>query len=220
MSLGVRSPYSFVMGKDTDELKRPLTRSEKVRNYLIGLGAASALILGLIAQLKGEPVAEKAYEVLRVNQNKQAKELNRIRMRLVYFQAYQEAQTAMTIQSKLEALQKKYDALLAGKPHAAVKPATKPTVVAAPPKKPDCKDGWVRGTDNKCHRVRKAVAVRVKNAAKQAKETKRRLYEEMKRRIVAERKKRELIRKIKAKVAQKSADLPTLPAKLDDATKP
>lgn len=208
------------MGKDTDELKRPLTRSEKVRNYLIGLGAASALILGLVAQFKGEPVAEKAYDVLRANQNKQAKELNRIRMRLVYFQAYQEAQTAMSVQAKLEALQKKYDTLLAGKPQATAPPVAKPpTVAAAPPKKPDCKEGWVRGTDKKCHRVRKAVATRMKTDARAAKETKRRLREEMKRRLAAERKKRELMRKIKARMGQKSADLPALPAKLDDATK-
>lgn len=194
--------------------KRLLLRSEKVRNYLIGIGAASALILGLVAQFKGEPVAEKAYDVLRANQNKQAKELNRIRMRLVYFQAYQEAQTAMTVQTKLEALQKKYDELFSKR--ATSKPVTPSTATPLPR---TCRESWVMGADKKCHQVRKPVAKAVKTAVAHAEETKRKLAKETKRRLAAERKKRELLRKIKTQAQSKGHDLPALPAKLDDATK-
>ena len=51
------------------EKRRPLTFSEKVRNILIGLGAASGLILGLVSNCKGEPVAEKTWVTLRTQVN-------------------------------------------------------------------------------------------------------------------------------------------------------
>jgi hypothetical protein len=205
------------MTKKDGEETRPLSRSEKVKNYLIGIGAASALILGLIAQFKGEPKAEETWEVLRANQNKQAKELNRIRMRLHYFQAYQEAQTALKLQDKLDTLQAQYDKLLASKKVEKVEPAPpapKPQVNPA-----DCKDGLVRGSDNRCHRVRKPVAKAVKKAVAEADETKRKLAKEMARRLAAERKKRELLKNIKTQMQQRGNDLPALPKKLEDATK-
>lgn len=206
--------------KDGDETKRPLSRSEKFKNYCLGIAALTALILGLINVFKGEPKAEETWEVLRTNQNKQAKELNRIRMRLHYFQAYQEAQTALKLQEKLDNLQEQYDKLLAsvkaGKPVVA---ETKPTAAVPAPKPTDCKGDLVRGTDGRCHRVRKPVAKAVKTAVAQAEETKRKLAKEMKRRLAAERKKGELLRKIQAQMKDKTADLPALPKKLEDATK-
>jgi hypothetical protein len=186
----------------SDDEKRILSRSEKFRNYLIGLGAISALILGVVAQFKGEPKAEETWTVLRANQNRQAKELNRIRMRLHYFQAYQEARTAMKLQGRLDELQERYDALLTRK-------KTEKMTAVTPS---DCREGWVRGTDGKCHRVRRPVAKAVKTV-------KRKLAEETVRRFAAERKKRELLKKIRAQTSQKMADLPALPEKLEDATK-
>jgi len=82
-----------------------LSRSEQVRNYLLGLGALTGLILGLIAQFKGEPMAEKTWETVRRALNEQAKAVNRLRTRMVYFQAWQEAKTAVETQKKLEELQ-------------------------------------------------------------------------------------------------------------------
>ena len=203
------------MGKTTDETRLPLLRSERVRNYLIGVGAASALILGLLAQFQGEPVAEKTWEVLRANQNKHAKELNRIRMRLVYFQAWQEASTAMDLQKRLEALQKKYDAVIAGKPQAKAT-TSKPMAVAVKPPDIECKPGWALGADKQCHKVRPTVAARIKTVAAQAELVKQRLLEERKHRAAAEHKKNVLMRSL---TQQKSDDLPSLPAKLDDVTK-
>lgn len=210
--------YPFGMTQeDSGARKRPLSRSERVRNYLIGVGAASALILGLIAQFKGEPVARQTWETLRITTNKQAERINRLQTRMVYFQAWQEARTAMDLQQKLDKLQHKYDALLANKKVTST-PA-KPTATAAAPKSPDCKEGLVLGADNKCHKVRKAVAAQVKTAVKQVKETKRRLHEETRRRLAAERTKRELMRKLKSQSQQSTSDLPMLPKKLEDATR-
>jgi hypothetical protein len=83
----------------------------------------------------------------------------------------------------------------------------------------DCKDGWVRGADGKCHRVRKSVAKAVKTAVAHVEETERRLAEEKARRRAAEQKKRTLLNKIKVQMQQKSDDLPALPKKLEDAAK-
>lgn len=203
------------MGKTTDETKRPLLRSERVRNYLIGLGAASGLILGILSQFKGEPVAEKTWETLRKALNQQATMVNKLQRRMVYFQAWQEARTAFEVQQKLDNLQKKYDALKGSKPRAAVlTPAPAPVAVASKPSPPTCKDGWVHGDDDKCHRVRRSVAARTKTVAKQYAETRRKLVKEQQRRRKAEHRKRELMRKL---TAQSTDDLPALPAKLEDA---
>lgn len=206
--------------KISQEVKR-LSRSEKARNYLIGLGAASALILGLIQQFRGEPVAEKTWETLRSELNDQAKAVNKIQARLVYFQAWQEARTAMEIQNKLDLLQGKYDAMVAKQKTqqattAPPKPAPKPEA------KPACKEGLVEGSDGKCHQVRKAVAKRVKEDAKRAETARKALEEEKRKRLELERRKSALMKKLIQQTngaGDHPKPLKLLPKNLDDAVK-
>ena len=202
--------------KISEEVKR-LSRSEKARNYLVGLGAASALILGLIAQCRGEPVAEKTWTTVRTELNEHTKTINKIRTRLVYFQAWQEAKTAMELQQKLETLQRKYDALKAGK-SAAKAPKSMPTKVAKTEK---CKDRQVLGDDGKCHWVRKVVATKVQKSEAQVRAMRKALEAEKRKRLALERRKSDLVRKLiqQSKAADAPAPLRALPKRLDDVTK-
>lgn len=210
--------------ESTDGDVRPLAKSERIRNYLIGIGAVSALILGLIGMFRGEPVAQKAWETARDALNKQAltlnhqqKTINRLKTRMVYFQAWQEASTAMAVQQKLEALQKKYDSLRSkGGVGTAGQPAA-PKIVA----KPTCSAGHLLGDDKKCHRVRRAIAARVEKDAQHAVLAARALEREKRKRFAAERERTKLMKSISKQsidgVAPKM--LRVLPAKLDDAAK-
>jgi len=203
---------------DESEKRRPLTRSEKVRNYLIGMGAASALILGLVAQFKGEPVADKVWAKLHRRMNKISANNHKLHLRMVHLQGVGEGFHAGKLSEKLDQLQKKYDALKAGTPLAAVKPVVKPTKVGAASKPVKCRAGHIE-VGGRCTRVRRAVAAKVKADAKAAAKTKRQLAQELKRRMALERKKAAMARKMAAQKIQVQAikKLVPLPAKLDDA---
>lgn len=204
------------------EKRRPLTRSEKVRNYLIGLGAASALILGLIAQFKGEPVAEKTWTTLRKRMNELSENMHKLHLRMVHLQGVGEGYNAGKLAERLNQLQRKYDALKASSSTASAGSVAskKPTAVAvAPPKSPlKCKDGHIE-IEGRCKRVARAVAKRVNADAKAAAAAQARLVAEQKRRMALERKKAAMIRKMQAQKvqAQSVKKLIPLPAKLDDA---
>ena len=186
---------------DNGKERRPLTQSEKFKNYCLGIAALTALILGLINILKGEPTAEKTWETLRKAVNEQASAINKLKSRLVYFQAVQEARTASEIQHKLDTLQDKYDALLAKK---SVQAKLTPTPQSKPVKK-ECREGAVLGTDNRCHRVGKTVATKVKEEKQLAL---RALEAEKKKRLEAERRKKALMKKL-----QHAEQAPPMPAK-------
>lgn len=213
--------------KISEEVKK-LSRSEKVRNYCIGLGALSALILGLVANFKGEPVAQKATEdidktwrKLRFQVNKQSDAINKLHLRMVHFQGTQEGFTAGKLQEKLELIQKKYDELAGSQPKkvAKLQQAKKPTAVAAKPApkpKKECPPGRVEA-EGRCRKVTKAVAKRVAKDSQKVAEAQRKLAEERRRREELERKKRALERKMTQQKQQAVPKLSPLPAKLDDA---
>lgn len=91
-------------------------RSEKVKNYLIGIGALTGLILGLLAQFKGEPVAEKTWNTLRDQVNKQTELINNLYTQLEVMKAVQEARSALELEHEIEELRKKYESEKSDKP--------------------------------------------------------------------------------------------------------
>lgn len=62
-----------------NDQKRPLTRSEKFKNYCVGIAALTALILGLVNTFKGEPKAEQAQVQLVQNWKSTAEKVNKLR---------------------------------------------------------------------------------------------------------------------------------------------
>jgi rubrerythrin len=188
--------------KNSGEL-RLTTRSERVRNYCIGIGALSALILGLVATFKGEPVAEKTWNTLRTELNKQSVVLKRLHSRVVFMQAHEEGRHAAEIQLKLETLQKRYDALK----------ATGSVKVGAVTLDKKCADGHIE-VDGKCKRVAKAVAKQVQATAKVAATVERKLVDEKRRADKLESK----LKKIKQQQKDQKGipELIALPKKLSD----
>lgn len=212
-----------------DEDKRPLSRSEKVKNYLIGIGAISGLILALFANFRGEPEAKRAndqvdktWRTLRKQVNRQSEAINKLHLRMVHFQGTMEGMTAGKLQEKLERLQRRYDELMSAKGPKLVKQLQKkPTKVTAkaPPKpKKECPPGWVEA-EGKCRRVHRSVAKRVSKDKQKMLEAKRKLEQERRRRKELERRKRELERKMVQQKQGKVPKLRLLPDKLDDAAK-
>jgi hypothetical protein len=204
--------------EEEDKDRRPLTRSEKVRNYLVGLGAASALILGLVTQFKGEPVADAVWAKLRKRVNRQDESIHKLHVRMIHLQGLEEGYNAGKLIEKLEQLQKKYDALKAKTTVAAAPVAPKPTAIATatkPRASTDCKEGFLE-VGGRCKRVPKAVAKAVKAEVSKAK---RKLVVEKKRFLELERKKAALTKKLATQQQQVRA-IPKpapLPAKVEDA---
>lgn len=101
--------------------KRPLSRSEKFRNYCLGLAALTGLILGTWANLKGEPEAKQAQAQLVQNWKSTVEKVNKLRDAvhkvagvqqkygrwIVACQAKQEGWNAAKLYSQLEELRKK-----------------------------------------------------------------------------------------------------------------
>lgn len=194
--------------KVTGETKRPLTLTEKLRNVCIAIGALSALILGLVANFKGEPVAEKTWNTLREEFNKQSIVLKRLHSRVVYMQAHEEGRHAADIQLKLEALQKKFDTLKADQ--------KKTTASSAPVRGPViCRRGYVEA-GGRCQRAPTAVVRRVESETKAAIVAKKRLLEEKRRAAKLEKK----IKTLQQQEQKRGIpELSPLPKKLDDAAR-
>ena len=196
------------MSEETERARRPLTLTEKIKNVCIAIGALSALILGIIANSRGEPVAEKTWSTLRDEFNKQSVVLKRLHSRVVYMQAHEEGRHAAEIQLKLDELQKKYDTLKAL--------PKKPDVVSSlPVPKPSCKEGYVEA-EGRCRKASKAVVKRVESETKAVIVAKKRFLEEKRRSAKLEKK----IKTLQKQEQQKAIpELSPLPKKLDDAAK-
>ena len=111
------------MGQDNGngKPKRPLSLSEKFKNYCLGIAALTALILGMINILKGEPTAEQAKSQLVENWQTTVAKVNKLRDAvnkvaevqqkygrwIVACQAKQEGWNAGKLYTQLEEAQKK-----------------------------------------------------------------------------------------------------------------
>lgn len=207
------------MGKEDDKngKKRPLSWSEKFRNYCIGIAALTGLILGAWANLKGEPKADKAWDTSQEAINKNRGTINKLgdgmrklHLMFVHMQGQQEGYNNAKLMAKIDKLE---DERLKTKP-VRHKPVVREPKVGVGKLKP-CPPGWVR-IKGKCSKNRVAIAKATHEARKDAEAVKRKLEEERKRRKEAER------AKMKAQQLPKPqppAKLLPLPKKLDDAAK-
>lgn len=195
--------------------KRPsgpvrMLQGERLRNYaaaiaiLLGaLPAVGSLIVSLVTAYRGEPVAQKTWETLRAEVNKQAEAINKLHLRIVHFQGHQEGQTAAELQHKLDDLQRKYDE---------IKEKDEPSKekVEAPKK---CRSGQVLA-EGKCRSVPRAVNDLVKKKEEELKKVKKEAEEEKRRHREEERKR---IRQQTQKLAKPAPPLlKGLPKHLDD----
>lgn len=93
------------------ESKNGMSKSERFKNYFIGIGATTGLVLGLLAQFRGEPMAEKTWATLRDQVNKQTERINELYVRMESFQAAQRARDAVRLEYELDELRKNYEQL-------------------------------------------------------------------------------------------------------------
>jgi hypothetical protein len=201
--------------EDESGKKVVLSRAEKFKNYGIGIGAMSALLLGIWANVKGEPTAEKTWETLRDQMNNMAETVNKLSKRVIFLQAHESGRTAAEIQLKLDAADKKI-ASLEAKLKTSPAPASKPAVAVLNKSQKKCKEGFVL-VDRRCHRAPKAVARKLAQDAAERIKDRRKLLEEKRKRIDAERRKKALMQQIQS--PPPPAPLRMLPRKLDEAGK-
>jgi len=203
--------------------RQPPTLGERAFSWCKALAVlVSAVIACYAAFVKGEPVADKTWETLRAQVNKQSDVINKLHLRIVAFQAREETQTAMSIQHKLDDLQKRYDALaLTKKPTAAAVAAAAPipTRVAARPAPPPapppvkCRKGMVEA-GGRCRWVAPAVLAKIEAEKERRAEAEKKLKTEATLRSKLE--KRELAR---SQMQEQAPTLDPLPKGLDDAAK-
>lgn len=200
--------------KDTGAKLAHIARSEGFKNYLIGIGATTGLILGLLAQFKGEPVAEKTWKTLREQVNKQSEAINQLHIRMETFQAVQEAHTSFVLERKLDELQKKYDDLVAEQGSREEPDNLGPTSSLAP----KCGPGHVLDSGGRCRAVHAAVAAKVEQTEKKAVSVQKELVQEKKRRLEAESTKQDLMLELLGMSKKEQKPLKALPESLEDAS--
>jgi predicted RNase H-like nuclease (RuvC/YqgF family) len=107
--------------KEQEKERRPLSTSEKIKNYCVGIGALTALILGLWANLRGEPKAQRSWDqsrsginTTRRRVNALAEQVHKLQLRIISLQASQEGYNSgklwaenQRLQATLEELRKK-----------------------------------------------------------------------------------------------------------------
>lgn len=196
-----------------DEKTGKLSQSEKVRNYLIGIGAISGLILGIFANAKGEPGAEAGYKTLQEMVDKQTLHIRSLDRRIYgqekLIEGFMEGmgrepkERLPTIEEILKEEARPGHASGTTPPEEgskapAKKAPTKTTSWASghrfkqirtPQKK--CDEGHVE-VDGECVRVSKLVARSVKEDKEKIEETMARLEEERKKRVESEAQTRKL----------------------------
>jgi hypothetical protein len=203
----------------SDEKRLPPTRAEKFKNYCLGLGALTALILGTInmAWDRSKAVEKKSdsgYEKLAKTVNELASFSSKVQLKLAVLQAKEEERTAMRVFQKLEAseaanqkLREQLDAIVKGTKVVKPKPAKPVKVTKA------CAVNQVLDAAGRCRYVPKAVAARVFVDNMKSQASKIQLDLERERRKKVEREKQSMSKKIQA--AQKSY-IKKVPLKMDD----
>jgi len=141
-----------------------------------GIAACLAAIPGVITSLRGEPLAQDTWTTLKVKVDEQSKVINKLEKRMVYFQAFQEAQNSLALQQRLAELQKLYDEAV--EKGVAKKPSTE-----------ECTGNKVLGDDGKCHVVKETVAVKIRKAEAVKEIFEKKLDDEKNKRIKLEQKK-------------------------------
>ncbi len=209
------------MAEDTNGTR---TRAEKFKNYAFGIGACTALILGLGNLLfdKAGAVEDKAdsgYAKHAKTINELVDFANKVKLKLVVMQAKQEERTSMKLFQKLEMsekankkLREQLNALATGKKIAKVLKPKAPRY-ARVRLTPMCKAGQVKDAANNCRWVPRSVAAKMYVESMKTSAAKIQLDLERKKRRELERKERARLKGVKS---VKKTYIKTVPDKLDD----
>lgn len=212
--------------KDTDKergeengngKKRALTKSERFKNYCLGIAALTALILGTFNILKGEPTAQKAWDVSekQINKNRDAINklgdgLRKLHLMFVHMQGQTEGYNNARLLSKIEKLEQENASLKKGTPVAAA-------VAPVSPAEKDCAPGWVE-VKGRCTKNPTAIAKAAKAAQAEVGKVEAKLAKERKLRKAAEKAKLQM-QQIQLPYPKPPAKMAPVPSKLDDAVK-
>ena len=106
--------HEHPMGRETDrQPKRVLAYAKAASIVIPVLGGLIMGLLGIQAGDTAQKSGDQIWTKLRTKVNAQSVVINKLHLRMVAFQARQEGETAATLQSKLDALQARYDRLAA-----------------------------------------------------------------------------------------------------------
>lgn len=127
--------------------------------------AVTASVISVMTAYRGEPEANRAYEILAPQVNSQKTSLQIILSRLAKIEGHYEGVEIGKLQAKIDTLVRENAAmkarLVGSTPPTAVKSmgtsGTTATTTKPPPK---CKEGQLLGEDKKCHWVKRAVAAK------------------------------------------------------------
>jgi len=165
---------------------------------------------------RGEPEANRAYEILAPQVNSQKTTLQIILSRMSKIEGHYEGREMGKLEAKIDLLLKENAALKSklGTPTPDVKSggssggSTAPT--AAKPKAPKCKEGQLLGDDKKCHWVKRSVATKVKKTEAESQRKLREKAEWLRREKEKRQRLEQKVRMLKQQTAAKPA--PTLKA--------
>jgi len=190
------------------------------------LPAVTAGVISVVAAVKGEPEANRAYEILAPQLNAQRSRLIEAEKSLAKLEGRSQGWRVGKISAQLDALREENQKLkdqLAARPTSVKKgsAASKPTVADGGTK---CRKGYVLA-EGKCRRVNRAVAKKVADDERRAAEIARKLNEkhrwlqqEKQKRKALEQKLKQLQSKSKAPPAPRH-HLKAVPKRLRDALK-
>lgn len=231
------------MSEEVGTVERPKTPSgetEKVKSQrlkdnahwvaILGglLPAVTAGVISIVTAVKGEPEANRAYEVLAPQINAQRARLIEAEKSLAKLEGRSQGWRVGKISAQLAALreqnQKLKDQLTSASTSGVKKGSAKPAPAAASAEPKKCRAGYVLA-EGKCRRVNRAVAKKVADDERKAVEIARKLKEkhqwlqrEKQRRQALEQKLKQLQSKMKAPPAPRH-HLKAVPKRLRDAMK-
>jgi hypothetical protein len=139
--------------------------------------AVTASVISVMTAYRGEPEANRAYEILAPQVNNQKTSLQIILSRLAKIEGHYEGVEVGKLQAKIDTLVRENAAMKARLVGSSPPPAVKKVEPRPGASAPKCKEGQVAGDDKKCHWVKRTVAAKVKATEAQTKEYERKLRE-------------------------------------------
>lgn len=166
-----------------DVIKAKANRLKEHAHWVALLGgllpAVTAGVISVITAYRGEPEANRAYEILAPQLNRQRTAIQIALGKLAKMEGRLEGEAAARLEAKVDKLteeNRKLKDQLMGPPQSVKK--TSPATPAPPEHTAvKCPDGQVAGSDGKCHNVRRTIAARVKADTEKAKTFERKLRE-------------------------------------------
>lgn len=176
--------------------------------------AVTASVISVMTAYRGEPEANRAYDLLAPQVNNQKTSLQIIMSRLAKIEGHYEG-------LEMGKLSARIDSLLMENAELKKRLEAPPTAVkekeAPKPPEEKCKEGHVLGDDKKCHKVQRTVADKVKKTLAKKQEYEEWLRREKEKRQLLEQKVKML--KQKAPAAPAPPPLKTVPDSLEAAMK-